>query len=76
MLPLDNLKIRDAESGFMSRRITFALFNTEGRYERRFGFYEKERGDCVDFLRSISARTRLAERRQNMLFCVHCLRIP
>lgn len=31
MLPLDNLKIRDVEAGFMSRRITFALFNTENR---------------------------------------------
>jgi dynamin GTPase len=31
MLPLDGLKIRDIESGFMSRRHTFALFNPEGR---------------------------------------------
>lgn len=31
MLPLDGLKIRDIESGFMSRRHTFALFNPDGR---------------------------------------------
>ncbi|XP_074655023.1 dynamin-1-like isoform X4 [Tubulanus polymorphus] len=31
MLNLDNLKIRDMESGFMSRRHMFALFNTESR---------------------------------------------
>ncbi|XP_071442354.1 dynamin isoform X2 [Hetaerina americana] len=31
MLPLDGLKLRDLEQGFMSRRHTFALFNPEGR---------------------------------------------
>lgn len=31
MLPLDGLKLRDLEGGFMSRRHTFALFNPEGR---------------------------------------------
>ena len=31
MLPLDGLKIRDLESGFMSRRHTFALFNPDMR---------------------------------------------
>ena len=31
MLPLDNLKVRDIEEGFMSRRHKFALFNTESR---------------------------------------------
>uniref|UniRef100_A0A1L8DW16 Dynamin n=1 Tax=Nyssomyia neivai TaxID=330878 RepID=A0A1L8DW16_9DIPT len=31
MLPLDSLKLRDIEQGFMSRRHTFALFNPEGR---------------------------------------------
>jgi len=31
MLPLDGLKIRDIESGFMSKRHTFALFNPDGR---------------------------------------------
>ncbi|XP_023248240.1 dynamin isoform X3 [Copidosoma floridanum] len=31
MLPLDNLKLRDLEQGFMSRRHLFALFNPEGR---------------------------------------------
>ena len=31
MLSLDNLKVRDIESGFLSRRPSFALFNTEGR---------------------------------------------
>lgn len=32
MLPLDNLKLRDIEAGFMSRRCMFALFNIENRY--------------------------------------------
>lgn len=31
MLPLDQLKLRDIEQGFMSRRHTFGLFNPEGR---------------------------------------------
>jgi len=31
MLPLDGLKVRDIEGGFMSRRHTFALFNPDGR---------------------------------------------
>lgn len=31
MLPLDGLKIRDIESGFMSRRHTYALFNPDSR---------------------------------------------
>lgn len=31
MLPLDGLKLRDIEQGFMSRRHTFALFNPENR---------------------------------------------
>uniref|UniRef100_A0A8C2EKF6 dynamin GTPase n=1 Tax=Cyprinus carpio TaxID=7962 RepID=A0A8C2EKF6_CYPCA len=31
MLPLDNLKLRDAEKGFMSTKPTFAIFNTEQR---------------------------------------------
>ncbi|XP_077133777.1 dynamin-3 isoform X2 [Ranitomeya variabilis] len=31
MLPLDNLKIRDVEKGFMSSKHIFALFNTEQR---------------------------------------------
>ena len=29
MLPLDNLKIRDAESGFFERRKVFTLFNPD-----------------------------------------------
>nr|BAC38575.1 unnamed protein product [Mus musculus] len=31
MLPLDNLKVRDVEKGFMSSKHVFALFNTEQR---------------------------------------------
>lgn len=31
MLPLDGLKIKDIEAGFMSRRHTFALFNPDQR---------------------------------------------
>ncbi len=29
MLPLDNLKLRDVEAGFLSKRHSFALFSTE-----------------------------------------------
>lgn len=38
MLPLDNLKIRDVEKGFMSTKHTFAIFNTEQRSEVTFSF--------------------------------------
>ena len=31
MLPLENLKIRDVEGGFMAKRPQFAMFNTEGK---------------------------------------------
>ncbi|XP_018525753.1 dynamin 3a isoform X3 [Lates calcarifer] len=31
MLPLDNLKLRDVEKGFMSSKFVFAVFNTESR---------------------------------------------
>uniref|UniRef100_A0A8C6LV25 Interferon-induced GTP-binding protein Mx n=1 Tax=Nothobranchius furzeri TaxID=105023 RepID=A0A8C6LV25_NOTFU len=31
MLPLDNLKLRDVEKGFMSSKFVFAIFNTESR---------------------------------------------
>jgi dynamin GTPase len=31
MLPLDQLKLRDIESSFMSRRFMFAIYNPEGR---------------------------------------------
>ncbi|XP_041370302.1 dynamin-1-like isoform X1 [Gigantopelta aegis] len=31
MLPLDNLKIRDLEAGFISKKLAFALFNTDLR---------------------------------------------
>ena len=31
MLPLDNLKLRDIEAGFMSRRHMFAIYNPENR---------------------------------------------
>jgi dynamin GTPase len=31
MLPLDGLKLRDVESGFMSRRHLFSLFNPDGK---------------------------------------------
>jgi len=30
-LSLDNLKLRDVDSGFMSKSIKFALFNVESR---------------------------------------------
>uniref|UniRef100_A0A3B4UUD8 Interferon-induced GTP-binding protein Mx n=1 Tax=Seriola dumerili TaxID=41447 RepID=A0A3B4UUD8_SERDU len=32
MLPLDNLKLRDVEKGFMSSKFIFAVFNTELRF--------------------------------------------
>ena len=32
MMPLDNLKFRDVERGFMSSKFVFALFNTELRF--------------------------------------------
>ena len=32
MLPLDNLKLRDVEKGFMSSKFVFAVFNTELRF--------------------------------------------
>lgn len=38
MLPLDNLKLRDVEKGFMSSKHVFAIFNTE------------QRCGCVDLL--------------------------
>jgi replication fork clamp-binding protein CrfC len=31
MLPLENLKLRDVEGGFMAKRLQFALFHTEGK---------------------------------------------
>ena len=31
MLSLDNIKVRDIEAGFMSRKHMFALFNTDAR---------------------------------------------
>lgn len=46
MMPLDNLKFRDVERGFMSSKFVFALFNTE----LRFVFVceaNKGRSDCV-----------------------------
>ena len=43
MLPLDGLKLRDIEQGFMSRRHTFALFNPEGRnvYKVRKSYFQR-----------------------------------
>ena len=32
MLPLENLKIRDVEGGFMAKRPQFAIFNTDSKY--------------------------------------------
>ena len=31
LLTLDNIKVKDLDSGFMSKRQNFALFNVEGR---------------------------------------------
>lgn len=38
MLPLDNLKLRDVEKGFMSSKHVFAIFNTEQRCGLLFFF--------------------------------------
>lgn len=32
MLPLDDLKLRDVEKGFMFSKFVFAIFNTELRF--------------------------------------------
>lgn len=37
MLPLDGLKLRDIEQGFMSRRHMFAIFNPDGRNVYKVG---------------------------------------
>lgn len=56
MLPVDNLKLRDVEKGFMSSKHIFALFNTEQRYTpisahqaaaARDRIYVTERDKCV-----------------------------
>lgn len=39
MLPLDGLKLRDIEQGFMSRRVTFALFSPDGRNVYKVLYY-------------------------------------
>ncbi len=36
MLPLENLKIRDVEGGFMAKRPQFAIFNIDGKYVIEF----------------------------------------
>lgn len=49
MMPLDNLKFRDMERGFMSSKFVFALFNTE----LRFVFVHEAnngRSDCVAYV--------------------------
>lgn len=39
MLPLDGLKLRDIEQGFMSRRHTFAIFSPDGRNVYKVNIY-------------------------------------
>lgn len=41
MLPLDNLKVRDVEKGFMSSKHMFAIFNTEQRWVSRLAVAER-----------------------------------
>lgn len=43
MMPLDNLKFRDAERGFMSSKFALALFNTELRF---VSVHEANNGWC------------------------------
>lgn len=47
MLPLDGLKLRDIEQGFMSRRHMFALFNPDGRNVYKVSFDCKAIGSNV-----------------------------
>lgn len=42
MLPLDNLRLRDVQKGFLSSKLAFALFNTESRFVRG-----SEKGSCA-----------------------------
>lgn len=50
MLPLDNLKLRDVQKGFLSSKFAFALFNTESRFVRACAcvhVHESEKGSCA-----------------------------
>lgn len=48
MLPVDNLKLRDVEKGFMSSKHIFALFNTEQRYAHISAHQPVAAGACLD----------------------------
>jgi len=52
MLPLENLKIRDVEGGFMAKRLQFAIFNTEGKCVLSF-FDVKKRKENSSFFRNV-----------------------
>uniref|UniRef100_A0A8C5DBF1 Interferon-induced GTP-binding protein Mx n=1 Tax=Gouania willdenowi TaxID=441366 RepID=A0A8C5DBF1_GOUWI len=47
MLPLDNLKLRDVEKGFMSSKHVFAIFNTEQRYRFIDQCLPRERSEAI-----------------------------
>lgn len=47
MLPLDNLKLRDVEKGFMSTKHTFAIFNTEQRSDAAQSIVHLFSPECV-----------------------------
>uniref|UniRef100_A0A2K5YIM7 dynamin GTPase n=1 Tax=Mandrillus leucophaeus TaxID=9568 RepID=A0A2K5YIM7_MANLE len=74
MLPLDNLKIRDVEKGFMSNKHVFAIFNTE--QTKAFIHHE-----LLAYLYSSADQSSLmeesadqAQRRDDMLRMYHALK--
>lgn len=52
MLPVDNLKLRDVEKGFMSSKHIFALFNTEQRCRPFFMKFRQFSPSFLGFLKS------------------------
>uniref|UniRef100_A0AAY5L3E9 dynamin GTPase n=1 Tax=Esox lucius TaxID=8010 RepID=A0AAY5L3E9_ESOLU len=71
MLPLDNLKVRDVEKGFMSSKHAFAIFNTEQRNvykDNRFLELACDTQDEVDSWRASLLRAGVyPERSSNVL---------
>lgn len=56
MLPLDGLKLRDLEQGFMSRRHMFALFNPEGRNVYKVTYDLINYNDCLQTSKLINQK--------------------
>uniref|UniRef100_A0A674AXI9 Dynamin-3-like n=1 Tax=Salmo trutta TaxID=8032 RepID=A0A674AXI9_SALTR len=76
MLPLDNLKVRDVEKGFMSSKHAFAIFNTEQRNvykDNRFLELACDTQDEVDSWRASLLRAGVyPERSSNVTWCLQC----